>query len=333
MKKIINNPSNFIDEVIEGVLLAHSSKLKAVSEDKRAIVRVDAPVYRKVGIITGGGAGHLPLFLGYVGQGLLDGVAIGNVFTSPSPSQILAVANSVNSGQGVLLLYANYQGDILSFSVSEDLLNYERIPVETSLVTDDISSVAREKWENRRGIAGCFFAFKIAGALAQEGGDLPSVKSMADLVIANTCSMGVALSPGVMPESGRSGFQINPNEIEIGVGIHGERGIKRSKLLSADEITNLLMSEIIKDLPFRNGDQVAVLVNSLGSTPREELFIVNNRVSSYLRSEKMTIHRSYIGKFATSMEMAGISISLLRLTEKMKVLLDAPAETPFFTQL
>lgn len=333
MKKLINNPSDFVDETIAGILVAHPTQLRAVTDDKRAIVRYDAPIYRKVAIATGGGSGHLPLFLGYVGKGLVDGVAVGNVFSSPSPSQILAVTNSINSGQGVLYLYGNYQGDILSFSMAAELAKLEGIQVETILVSDDLASANRSKWNSRRGIAGLFFAYKISGALAEQGEDLLRIKTVTSQALASTCSIGVALSPGIIPESGRAGFSLKPGEIEIGVGIHGERGIQRKNLLSADEVADLLMAAILDDLPFKPGDDVAVLINSLGSTPKEELFIVYRRVNQILQNKDISIHRLYTGKYATSLEMAGLSISLLKLNKELKALLDAPAQTPFFSHV
>jgi len=332
MKKIINQPSEFVQETLDGILLAHPAQLKAVSDDSRSIIRTDIPEGKKVAVVTGGGAGHLPLFIGYVGKGLADGLAVGNVFSSPAPSQILAVTNSVNKGAGVLYLYGNYQGDILSFDIAAEMAALEGIPVETVLVTDDIASAPREKKKTRRGIAGLFFAYKIVGAYSEEGADLASVKSMAEKVVANTCSIGVALSPCIVPESGHPGFKIDEDEMEIGTGIHGERGISREKLKTADEITSHLMKIIINDLPFKEGDAVAVLVNGMGATPREELYIVFNKIAEILKEEKIEIYRTYVGEFSTTMEMMGMSISLLRLDPKMKSLLDKPAWSPFFCQ-
>ena len=332
MKKIINQPSDFVKETLEGILLAHPTQLKAVSDDSRSIIRTDIPEEKKVAVVTGGGAGHLPLFIGYVGKGLADGLAVGNVFSSPTPSQILAVTNSVNKGAGVLYLYGNYQGDILSFDIAAEMAVLEGIPVETVLVTDDIASAPREKRKTRRGIAGLFFAYKIVGAYSEEGADLVSVKSMAEKVVANIGSIGVALSPCIVPESGHPGFKISEDEMEIGMGIHGERGISREKIKTADEITSHLMKRIINDLPFKEGDNVAVLVNGMGATPREELYIVFNKIEEILKREKIEIYRTYVGEFSTTMEMKGMSISLLRLDSKMKSLLDKPARSPFFCQ-
>lgn len=332
MKKIINQPSEFVTDTISGILRAHPDQLKAVSDDLKAIVRADTPVSGKVAIATGGGSGHLPLFLGYVGKGMADGVAVGNVFSSPTPAQMLAVTNSINGGAGVLYLYGNYQGDTLNFDMAAEMAEFEDISVETVLVSDDVASAPREKWNTRRAVAGMFFAYKIAGACADEGADLLSVKKVAEKVVANTCSMGVALSPCIVPEAGRPGFTIGEDEMEIGMGIHGERGIRREKIKTADEITETLMKEILNDLPFKNGDEVAILVNSLGATPMEELYIIFDKAAQILDSAGIKIYRNYIGEFSTSMEMAGASISLLKLDNKLKKLLDAPAHSPFFSQ-
>lgn len=332
MKKIINHPEEFVNDTLSGILRAHSEQLRSVSDDLRAIVRYDAPKKGKVAIATGGGSGHLPLFLGYVGKGLADGVAVGNVFSSPTPSQMLAVTNSINGGAGVLYLYGNYQGDTLNFDISAEMANLEDITVETVLVTDDVASAPPEKWKTRRGIAGLFFAYKIVGAFAEEGADLQSVKSLAELVVENTRSMGVALSPCIVPEAGRPGFTIGENEMEIGMGIHGEKGIRRGPIQTAEEITGILMETIINDLPFKKGDDVGILINGLGATPKEELYIIFNSAAKILDSKGINIYRTYIGEYSTSMEMAGASISLIRLDSKMKKLIDAPASSPFFSQ-
>lgn len=331
MKKIINKPSEFVDDTLKGILRAYPNHLRAISDDFKAIVRANSPVRGKVAIATGGGSGHLPLFIGYIGEGLVDGVAVGNVFSSPSPSQILAITNSINGGAGVLYLYGNYQGDVLSFDSAAEMAELEDINVETVLVTDDVASAPPDKRDTRRGIAGLFFAYKISGALANEGADLQSVKTMAEKTVANTSSMGVALTSCIVPEAGHPGFTIGENEMEIGLGIHGERGVRRGKIQSADEITEILMNSILNDLPFESGNEVAVLVNGLGATPKEELYIVFNKVAKILDVSEIKIYRNYIGEYCTSMEMAGVSISLLRLDPKMKMLLDAPAQSPFFS--
>lgn len=333
MKKILNNPARFVDEMVEGILAAHPAELRSASQDNHSIVRADVPVRGKVAIATGGGSGHLPVFLGYVGKGLADGVAVGNVFSSPSTKQMLAVTKAIHSGKGVLYLYGNYGGDVMNFDMAAEMAEAEDIQVETVLACDDVASAPRVDWKGRRGVAGIFFAYKLAGARAEEGGNLEEVKAAAEKAVANTRTMGVALTPCTVPEAGRPTFSIAEDEMEIGMGIHGEPGVRRGRLESADAIADHLTRTILADLPFHRGDEVAVLVNSLGATPKEELYILYRRVKSILDQEGIKVHRPYLGEFATSLEMAGASISLLRLDAELKKLLDAPASSPFFLQV
>ncbi len=331
MKKILNRPADFVDEMLQGIIYAHPQQLR-FANDKRAIVRADAPVKGKVGIATGGGSGHLPVFLGYVGKGLIDGCAVGNVFSSPTANQMLAVTKAINGGAGVLYLYGNYTGDVMNFDMAAEMADMEDIKVETVLVADDVASAPPEKRHTRRGVAGLFYAYKIAGAKAATMADLPAVKAAALKALDNTRSMGVALSPCTVPEAGRPTFTIGDDEMEIGMGIHGEPGVRRGKLETADQIAVTLTEAVLKDLPFKSGDKVSVLVNGLGATPKEELYIVYRKVHELLRDAGITIHRPYIGEYATSMEMAGCSLTLMRLDAELQELLDAPAESPFFLQ-
>lgn len=329
MKKIINSPENFVVETIEGILIAYPNWARSVSENLQSLVRRDSPVNGKVAIATGGGSGHLPVFLGYLGKGLCDGVAIGNVFSSPSASQMLAVTNAINGGAGVLYIYGNYQGDTLNFDLAAEMAKMEDIDVETVLVTDDIASAPKENLQSRRGVAGLFFVYKIAGAKAEEGADLLTVKETAEKAALNVRSIGVALSPCTVPEAGKPTFSISDDEMEIGMGIHGERGLKRLPLQTADEITAFLVEQIINDYPLKIGDKVAVLVNGLGATPKEELFIIYRHAYKLLSEMDISVHKVYIGEFATSLEMAGASLSLLKLDDELIRLLDAPAYSPF----
>lgn len=332
MKKILNDPAAFVDEMLEGILTAHPEHLRAATADRRGVVRADAPVTGKVAIATGGGSGHLPVFLGYVGKGLADGVAVGNVFSSPSTSQMLAVTKAIHGGKGVLYLYGNYGGDVMNFDMAAEMADMEDIKVETVLVSDDVASAPPDRWQTRRGVAGLFFAYKVAGARAEEGAELAEVKAATEKAIANTRSMGVALSPCTVPEAGRPTFSIGDDEMEIGMGIHGEPGVRRGKLESADAVAEQLTRAIIADLPFARGDAVAVLLNGLGATPLEELYILYRRVKAILDGEGIAVHRPFIGEFATSLEMAGASLSLLKLDNELKRLIDAPAESPFYLQ-
>jgi phosphoenolpyruvate---glycerone phosphotransferase subunit DhaK len=331
MKKIINRPADFVDEMLEGILMAHPDQLKATG-DPRAIVRADAPVSHKVAILTGGGSGHLPVFLGYVGVGLADGVAVGNVFSSPSAETMYEATLATHAGRGCLYLYGNYQGDTMNFDMAAEMAAMEDIRVETVLASDDVASAPRAEWKRRRGVAGIFFAYKIAGACAEDGCDLDEVLEVARRVVANTASMGVALSPCTVPMAGVPTFEIGDDEMEIGMGIHGEAGVHRGKLQSADAIAERLTRDVLGDLPFRSGDRVAVLVNGLGATPPEELYVLYRRVRQILDAEGISVRRSYVGEYATSLEMAGASLSLLRLDDELAGLLDAPARSPFFEQ-
>ena len=331
MQKIINDPVAFPAEVLEGILAAHPDRLRA-AEDPRAIVRADAPVAGKVAIATGGGSGHLPVFLGYVGEGLADGVAVGNVFASPSTDQMLAVTRAIHGGAGVLYLYGNYGGDCLNFDLAAELAADEGIEVATVLGADDIASAPPERANRRRGIAGIFFLYKVAGAKAAEGASLAEVVATTQRAAAGVRSMGVALSSCTVPAAGKPTFELPAGEMEIGMGIHGEPGVRRGRLATADEIADELMAAILADLPYQPGDEVAVLVNGLGATPKEELYLLYRRAAAILAERSITVHRAYVGEYATSLEMAGASISLLRLDDELRRLVDAPMDSPFVVQ-
>ncbi|AVG24205.1 dihydroxyacetone kinase subunit DhaK [Pontimonas salivibrio] len=332
MRKIINDPEAFVDEMIEGIVLAHPELVKTPTDDPRILVRADAPVAGKVGIVTGGGSGHLPLFKGYVGTGLASGVAIGNVFSSPSAKQCFEATKAVNGGAGVLYLYGNYGGDVLNFDLAADMADLEGISTETVLGCDDVASQPRERARDRRGVAGIFFAFKAAGAAAERGDSLAEVAAVAQDIVDHTATMGIGLSPTIFPVTGQASFELPEGEMEVGIGIHGEPGIHRGELESADAIVDRLVDPLVTDLSLTEGDRVAVLVNGLGSTPLEELYIMYRRVNQVLSERKISVEKVYVGEYATSLEMAGASISLLALNDDRKALLDAPAQSPFFQE-
>jgi dihydroxyacetone kinase-like protein len=331
MKKIINKPEDFVPEMLDGLLKAHPDQL-SYAEDIQTIVRADAPVEGKVGLATGGGSGHLPVFLGYVGKGMLDGCAVGDVFQSPSADQMLAVTRRINGGKGVVYIYGNYGGDVMNFDMAAEMADMEDIPVRTVLVKDDVASASPADADRRRGVAGMVFAFKVAGAKADRGGSLVEVADIAQKALANIRTMGVALSPCTVPRAGKPTFTIADDEMEIGMGIHGEPGMKREKLQTADQIATRMTTAILDDMKPSTGDRLAVMVNSLGATPPEELYILYRRAHEILDAKGLTVHRAYIGEFATSMEMAGASFTFFRLDDELVDLLDAPAHTPFFTQ-
>lgn len=328
-KKILNDPFDAVDEMLDGILKAHPRHLRSVGSTGRALVRTGAPIAGKVGIVTGGGAGHLPLFLGYVGEGLADGAAVGNVFASPGPGPMYDCISAVDSGRGVLQIFGNYQGDVMNFAAAAEMAQADGIQVLASIGNDDVASAPKERAENRRGVAGLFFALKLAGAKAAEGAALEDVKRAADGAIANTRTMGVALSPCTVPAAGRPTFEIGDDEMEIGMGIHGEPGVMRTNMRSANEIAEALLKDIQTDLPLAAGDEVSVLVNGLGATPPTELYVLFRRVYDLLDAQKIRVHKSYVGEYATSLEMAGCSVSVLRMTPEYKRLIDAPVDSPF----
>lgn len=330
MKKILNNPDNFVDDMLAGLYAAHADEITHVKGDNRALIKKNLKP-GKVGIATGGGSGHLPLFLGYVGDGMLDGCSIGNVFASSSSQQMLDVTKAIDSGAGVLYIYGNYGGDCMNFNMSAEDAEFEYgIKVEQVIGKDDCCIADKDM---RRGVAGIFFVFKCAGAAADEMLPLEDVKRIAQKAADNVSSMGVALSPCIIPKVGKPSFEIGENEMEIGMGIHGEAGMRRGPLTTANEIVDEIMKEILVDMQLQRGDEVAVLMNGLGGTPLEEQYIAYGRVNEILSERGIKVFHVYAGEFATSMEMIGMSISVFKLDEELKKYLAKPAHTPFFTQI
>lgn len=332
MRKIINAPEAFVDEFVEGILLAHPDLVKTPGDDLRVLVRADAPQQGKVGIVTGGGSGHLPLFKGYVGKGLCSGVAIGNVFSSPSSQQIFEATKAVDGGAGVLYLYGNYGGDVFNFDLSVDLAELDDIPTRTVLGRDDVASQPKERKQDRRGVAGIFFAYKAAGAAAERGDTLDEVAAVAEDVVEHTATMGIGLAPTILPTTGQPSFELPDGEMEIGIGIHGEPGIRRGPLETADEIAEHIVQALVDDLELTSGARVAVLVNGMGATPLEELYVLYRKTHQILSGLGIEIAKRYVGEYATSLEMAGASISLLELNDQRLELLNAPAKSPFFEE-
>ena len=328
MKKLINRPENFVAEMLDGLVKAHPDQL-AFAGEPAAIVRADAPVKGKVALATGGGSGHLPVFLGYVGRGLLDGCAVGDVFSSPSSETMLNVTRRIHGGKGVVYIYGNYGGDVMNFDMASEMAAMEDIEVRTVLVRDDVASAPPADEPRRRGVAGMVFAFKVAGAKADLGGSLDEVAGAAEKALANLRTMGVALSPCTVPRVGKPTFTIGEGEMEIGMGIHGEPGVRRGALETAERIAQQLLAHIVEDLPYRRGDEVAVLVNGLGATPKEELYVLFRSVHQVLADAGIAVRRAWVGEYATSLEMAGASVSLLRLDDVLTRLLDAPCASPF----
>jgi len=332
MKKLINQATDFVGEMMEGILAAYGDRVRTLKDDNRVLLSAYPCREGKVGIVTGGGSGHLPVFLGYVGRGLLDGCAVGNVFASPSSQRMAAMIKACDRGRGVLCLYGNYGGDNLNFDLACETVDMEDdIKTSTVRVADDVASAPKASQSKRRGVAGMVFAFKVAGAAADEGLDLEAVTAAANHALANTRTMGVALTPCVVPEVGKPTFTIAEDKIEIGMGIHGEPGIEARDMMTADECAQLLIEKILVDMPLQAGERVCVLVNGLGGTPKEELLIVYRKVHQLLAERGVSILMPHIGEYATSMEMAGMSITLMRLDNDLERWLRAPASTPFYT--
>ncbi len=329
MKTFYNQDENYVNEMLEGILSAHPDMLKKVNGEIRAIARADAPIDGKVAIATGGGSGHLPVFMGYVGKGLLDGAAIGNVFASPSMNQMLTLTRAINGDKGVLYLYGNYGGDIMNFDMASEMAEEEGIKVKSLLVTDDIASGEKGNESARRGVAGIFYAYKVAGACADEGSSLEEVYNTTKEALEGIRTLGVAISPCTVPGADKPSFSLAADEMEIGMGIHGEAGIKREKRKSADEVTQDMLDLLQADLPINKGEEVSILVNSLGATPLEELYIIYRKISEILNTQGVKIYKPYVGRYACSLEMAGFSISFFKLNEKYKKYLDHPTWTPF----
>jgi dihydroxyacetone kinase-like protein len=326
-KKILNDGFKAVEEMLEGVLAAHPNHLMAVPGSPRSIVARNGPRPGKVGIVIGGGSGHEPTFLGFVGKGLADGCAVGNVFASPPPDPILECAKAVYGGAGVIFQYGNYAGDVMNFDMAAEMAAMDEIEVRTVLTTDDVATKDKAK---RRGVAGNFFVFKAGGAAADMMYPIDEVERIARKANDQTFSMGVALSPCSLPQTRKPNFEIGADEMEIGMGIHGEPGVARGKLRTADEIVDDMLDRIFSDMAVSRGDRVAVLVNSLGSTPPMELYIMNRRVKQRLDDAGAAVHATWVGAYCTSLEMTGASVTLHRLDGELQKMLDHPCDCAMF---
>lgn len=330
MRKIINRPDDFVDEILDGIVAAHPGEFRLDLSDPRVLTRATPPRPGKVGIVTGGGSGHLPLFLGYVGAGLLDAAAVGNVFSSPSTETVLAATRAADGGAGVLYLYGNYGGDVLNFEAAAAAAANEGVPTMTVLGTDDVMSAPATDRGSRRGVAGIVLAFKAAGAAAESGATLAQVAAVARRAVEATRTAGVGLAPTILPTAGEPTFTLADGEMEIGIGIHGEPGVARRPIETADRIAETLVDAILADLPSVAGRRVAILVNGLGATPLEELYVVYRHVSRRLIEADAVPALAFVGEYATSLEMAGASVSMMLLDDELESLLIAPAVSPFF---
>ena len=330
-QKLINAGADVVDEMLEGVLAAHGDKLRRPEGSPRAVVARHGPRPGKVALVIGGGSGHEPTFLGFVGKGLADAAAVGNVFASPPPQPAVDAALAANGGAGVLFMYGNYSGDVMNFDMASELLELEGVEARTVLTTDDIASAPRAAREKRRGVAGNVFIFKAAGAAADRMMTLDEVERIARRANERTFTLGVALSPCSLPQTRRANFDIPAGEMEIGMGIHGEPGVRRGKLGSADEVADEILDALLDEMAPARGDRVAVLVNSLGATPLMELYILHRRVARRLAEAGLVQHVALVGPYCTSLEMAGASITLMHLDDELQALLDHPCDCAMFS--
>jgi len=328
MNKLINIPENVEKEMLDGMVKAHPEYIKKHGEFN-ILLRANRKE-KKVALVSGGGSGHEPSHAGFVGYGMLDAAVAGAVFTSPTPDQVFEAIKSVDEGKGVLLIIKNYSGDIMNFEMAAELAEMEGIRVEKVIVNDDVAVKDSLYTAGRRGVAGTVFVHKIAGALAELGATLDEVKKVAEKVISNVRTMGVGISACTVPAAGKPGFILGKNEMEMGIGIHGEPGTYRGDLKSADEITSCLLENILNDMNLEDNDEVAVLVNGMGATPLMELYIVNRKVHELLNSKNIKIHKTYVGNYMTAIEMAGCSVTILKLDKELKELLDEKSETISF---
>lgn len=329
MKKLINDPNAVVQDMLEGFVAAYPKDVKLLP-DTTVIARKNAPIENKVGLVSGGGSGHEPAHAGYVGEGMLDAAVAGEVFTSPTPDQVFEAIKAVDGGAGVLLIIKNYTGDVMNFEMAAEMAEAEGIQVEQVVVNDDVAVEDSSFTTGRRGIAGTVFVHKIAGAKAMQGATLQEVKAAAEKTIANVRSIGMALTPCIVPAAGTPSFTLEENEMEIGIGIHGEPGIERKNIVAADNIATELTEKVLADMDLQNGDEVAVMVNGLGATPEMELYIINKKVNDILTEKGIAVYGTFVGEYMTSLEMAGCSVTLLKLDQELKELLDAESKAPAF---
>lgn len=325
MKKIINAPDNVVDEMLNGLASSYPQYVKRL-QGTDVIVR-SAKKQKKVALVSGGGSGHEPAHAGFVGWGMLDAAVCGAVFTSPTPDQVYDAVKAVGTEAGVLLIIKNYTGDVMNFEMAMEMADADGVKVAKVVIDDDVA-VMNSTWTvGRRGIAGTVLLHKITGAAAEEGRPLEEVKRVAEKVVANVRSMGMALSPCIVPAAGKPNFTLDDNEMEVGMGIHGEPGIKREAIKTADAITEELLDKILQDMPLSGGDDVALLINGLGGTPLMEQFIVSRKAHEILSGKDVKIYHTNVGNYMTSIEMAGVSITVLKLDEELKGLYSAKADT------
>jgi dihydroxyacetone kinase-like protein len=331
MQRIINDPSRVTEDALEGIILSHSDLL-AKTDNPRVVRYVGSPVKGRVGIVTGGGSGHEPAFVGYVGKNMVDVVAVGEIFASPSAHIFRDAIRAADGGAGVAVLYGNYAGDNMNVKMARRMVQADGIKVETVIANDDVASAAKTEREKRRGVAGEILMWKVAGAKAATGASLEEVVKTAQKAIDSTRSIGIGLSSCVIPAAGKPNFHIEPGKMEVGIGHHGEPGVKVDDLKSADEMAQISLDYILPDLPFNSGDEVVAMVSGLGATPVMELYIVYRKLLELLGNAGISIYHSYVGNYFTSLEMLGVTVTLMKLDAELKELIAAEATSIGLTQ-
>ncbi|WP_435348086.1 dihydroxyacetone kinase subunit DhaK [Haloarchaeobius sp. HRN-SO-5] len=330
MKKLINDPSAVVDEMLDGMVAAHPDRVRRL-EGQEVLVRADAPVQEKVAVVSGGGSGHEPTHAGYLGPGMLDGAAAGEVFTSPTADQLSEMMTACDAGEGVLCVVKNYEGDVMNFETAAELVEMEDVDVASVVVDDDVAVEDSLYTSGRRGVCGTILVHKVAGARAAAGGNLDEVARVAQKVVDNVGTMGMALTSCVTPEKGEPTFDLGEDEMELGIGIHGEPGVERTDVTTADEVTEELAGAVLEDLDIDDGAEVVTIVNGMGGTPLSELYIVNRRLQSLLDERDVDTWDAWVGDYMTSLDMAGASITVLQVDDELKDLLSAPTDTPALT--
>jgi dihydroxyacetone kinase-like protein len=332
MKKLINDPRNVVQELIEGFVLANEARVHK-HPAVNAVIRNDAPVEGKVGIVIGGGAGHEPLFLEYLGKGMADAEAHGQIFAAPAPAIVFEAIKAVDGGQGVMLLYNNYAGDVMNFDLAQEMARAKGIRVETVLINDEIASAPRGREQDRRGTTADHIIIKIAGAAAERRLPMEEVLRVTRKAIAGARSLGVALSSCTLPATGREIFDLPDDKMELGMGLHGEPGVARIDRLSADQTVERIVPLIVRDLPYKKGDRIILIVNGYGGTTRMEMFIVNRKARAMLAKLGIVVYATEIGEFCTSQEMKGLSVTFIRVDEELAELYDQPCDSAFYKKV
>jgi len=331
MQRIINNPNDVVDEMINGFIKAHKDIIEK-TENNRVLKYKKAPIKNKVGIVTGGGSGHKPAFIGYIGENMVDAVAIGEIFSSPTAKAFYDAFKTADSGKGVACLYGNYAGDNMNVKMAIKMAEKDGIAVKTVIANDDVASAPKEEKNKRRGVAGEVLMWKIAGAKAALGGNLDEVISVAQKAIDNTKSVGIGLTPCTIPALGKPNFVIEEGKMELGIGHHGEPGIKVTDLKTADEMAEIMLDIILPDLPFVSNNEVVALISGLGATPVMELYILYAKIAEILANKNIKIYRSYVGNYFTSLDMMGVTVTLMKVDDELKELIDLSANSMGFKQ-